>query len=119
MKKLSQITAIVLLVATLASCKQQQARMPVSRSSGTFMKESVERNKKLIAGEESKIESVIKKDAKSNYIATAKGYWYKYDIKSTSNDSITPKKGKHWSLQSPHHFAPQAHTLRFPECLRA
>ena len=60
MKNLSKIIALVLLLATLASCKQQQARMPVSRSSGTFMKESVIRNKKLVASEEAKIDSIIK-----------------------------------------------------------
>lgn len=88
---------LILGVATgtmlVTGCTQQQARKPISHSSGTFMKESVERNKKLIAGEEAKIESVIKKDTKSKYIATPKGYWYKYDLKSSSTDSITPKKG--------------------------
>lgn len=77
----------------LSSCNNQQARKPISYSSGSFMKESVARNKKLIAGEESKIDSVIRKDTASKYIATPKGYWYKYDIKSTSADSIRPKKG--------------------------
>lgn len=77
----------------VSSCNNQQARKPISYSSGSFMKESVARNKKLIAGEESKIDSLIKKDTASKYIATAKGYWYKYEIKSTSKDSITPKKG--------------------------
>ena len=80
-------------VALLSSCNNQQARKPVSYSSGSFMKESVARNKKLIAGEESKIDSLIKRDTASKYIATPKGYWYKYEIKSTSSDSIRPKKG--------------------------
>jgi len=77
----------------LSSCNNQQARKPISYSSGSFMKESVARNKKLIAGEESKIDSLIKRDTASKYIATPKGYWYKYEIKSTSSDSIRPKKG--------------------------
>ena len=37
----------------LASCsQQQQARKPISHTSGTFIKESIERNKILIADEE-------------------------------------------------------------------
>ena len=92
MKKLSQITAIVLLLATLASCKQQQARMPVSRSSGTFMKESVIRNKKLVASEEAKIDSIIKSNPKIKYYASKKGYWYSYDIRN-EKDTLRPKKG--------------------------
>lgn len=73
------------------SCSKQQARKPVSQTSGTFMKESIERNKKLIAEEEQLIESIISKDT-LEYIASSKGYWYKYDIK-TENDTIFPKRG--------------------------
>ena len=56
MKNLTKIMVLFVVYVTFLSCKQQQARMPVSRSSGTFMKESAERNKKLIAGEEGKID---------------------------------------------------------------
>ncbi|MGL2966971.1 gliding motility-associated peptidyl-prolyl isomerase GldI [Flavobacterium sp. XGLA_31] len=80
------------LFVTLISCKQQQARMPISRSSGTFMKESVARNKKLIAGEEGKIDSIIKSNPKIQYIASKKGYWYHYDVKN-DKDTLRPKKG--------------------------
>ena len=75
-----------------ANCSQQQAREPISQSSGTFMKESVERNKKLIAGEEGKIDSIIKSNPAIKYIASDKGYWYKYDAKVT-NDTLRPRKG--------------------------
>ncbi len=40
----------ILLVATtifIASCSEKQARKPISQNSGTFMKESIDRNKKL------------------------------------------------------------------------
>lgn len=93
MKLFKLIFSVIAGTILVTGCTQQQARKPLSYSSGTFMKESVERNKKLIAGEEAKIDLVIKKDANSDYIASAKGYWYKYDLKSTSKDSITPKKG--------------------------
>jgi gliding motility-associated peptidyl-prolyl isomerase len=83
---------LFLVFMTFLSCKQQQARMPVSRSSGTFMKESAARNKKLIAGEEGKIDSIIKSDPKVQYIASKKGYWYRYDIKN-ERDTLRPKKG--------------------------
>lgn len=45
------------------SCsKQQQPRKPISHSSGTFIKESIERNKILVASEEKTIDSIIKND---------------------------------------------------------
>ena len=64
MQKLLKTMSLFVLFITLQSCKQQQARMPISRSSGTFMKESVERNKKIIAGEERIIDSIIKSNPK-------------------------------------------------------
>lgn len=75
-----------------ACCTQQEARKPVSHTSGTFIKESIERNKKLINSEETIIKNIIKKDTANNYIASPKGYWYYYDIKSDT-ETQTPKKG--------------------------
>lgn len=82
-------TASILMV----HCSQQQARRPISQTSNTFMKESVARNKVLIKGEEGKIDSVIKNNPQNQYIASKKGYWYFYETKSTSNDTLKPKKG--------------------------
>ncbi len=77
-----------------ASCsqQQQQARKPVSYSSGSFLRESVERNKKLIAGEEGKIDSIIKSDPENKYFASTKGYWYYYHTRN-EKDTATPQKG--------------------------
>ncbi|MXN92942.1 gliding motility-associated peptidyl-prolyl isomerase GldI [Flavobacterium sp. Sd200] len=76
----------------IAGCSQQQARRPLSQSSGTFMRESVKRNKKLIANEEQQIDSVIKNNPNAKYIASSKGYWYRYDVEVTT-DTVTPKRG--------------------------
>ena len=93
MKNLSKIVLLIVVFTTFLSCKQQQqARMSISRSSGTFMKESAARNKKLIAGEEGKIDSIIKSNPKIQYLASKKGYWYHYQIKN-ENDTLRPKKG--------------------------
>lgn len=91
--KINKIIALVLLICiTFVSCKQQQARMPVSRSSGTFMKESIVRNKKLIAGEEAQIDSIIKSNPEKKYFASKKGYWFYYEIRN-EKDTLRPKKG--------------------------
>jgi gliding motility-associated peptidyl-prolyl isomerase len=93
MKNSSKIVLLLLIFGTILSCKQtQQERMPISRSSGTFMKESMERNKKLNAGEEGKIDSIIKSNPKIQYIASKKGYWYHYEIKNEL-ETLRPKKG--------------------------
>ncbi|HEX8562231.1 MAG TPA: gliding motility-associated peptidyl-prolyl isomerase GldI [Flavobacterium sp.] len=89
--KLLKIILFCLLFSAIG-CSQQQARKPVTHSSGTFMKESVERNKKLIAGEEEKIDSIISSDSTKKFIGSKKGYWYAYERRNTQ-DTITPKKG--------------------------
>ena len=93
MKYFKIITLILVLAMLPIGCSQQQARKPISESSGTFMKESVERNKKLVAGEEGKIDSIIKSNPAMKYIASNKGYWYRYDVKNTSSDTLRPRKG--------------------------
>jgi gliding motility-associated peptidyl-prolyl isomerase len=90
----SKIVLIAFFATVLfSSCKQhQEARRPVSQSSGSFMKQSIARNKKLIAGEEDQIDSVIKSNPAKKYIASKKGYWYYYESRNLT-DSLTPKKG--------------------------
>lgn len=87
-----KISFLILSLLALVSCKQQQARMPVSRSSGEFMNESVERNKKLVKSEEAQIDSIIKSNPKIQYLASQKGYWYHYEVKNET-DTLRPKKG--------------------------
>lgn len=83
----------LLFAVLLAGCKQHEdIRMPVSRASGTFMKKSADRNKKLVANEEQVIKKLIKSNPKVKYYATKKGYWFYYDEKSTT-ETATPKKG--------------------------
>jgi len=84
-----------LLAAVLfSSCsqQQQQARKPISQTSGEFIKSSANRNIKLIAGEEALIASVIKQNPNRKYFASKKGYWYYYETENTK-DTLTPKRG--------------------------
>ncbi|MDG2431685.1 gliding motility-associated peptidyl-prolyl isomerase GldI [Flavobacterium sp.] len=91
--KLIHIALPILLVTLFASCKQpQEARRPISQTSGSFMKKSVARNKKLVASEEDQIKAVIKKNPTENYIASTKGYWYTY-ITKNDVDTLNPEKG--------------------------
>jgi gliding motility-associated peptidyl-prolyl isomerase len=84
---------LLITIVFITSCSQQQgARRPISQSSGTFMKESVERNKKLVAGEEGQIAAIIKNSPNKKFIASKKGYWYSY-INQNTKDTLTPKKG--------------------------
>jgi gliding motility-associated peptidyl-prolyl isomerase len=92
MKTNKSLIGLLLICLTIFSCKQPVARMPITRMSGTFMKESIERNKKLIAGEEAKIDSIIRSNPNKKFIASKKGYWFSYEIKN-DKDTLRPKKG--------------------------
>ena len=83
----------LLFAVLLVSCKQHEdARRPISSASGTFMKKSVDRNKKLIADEENAIKKIIRSNPKVKYYATRKGYWLSYDERNL-NETQTPRKG--------------------------
>lgn len=93
MKYVKTILFVFLAAVLVSGCKQsQEARRPVSQASGTFMKKSAERNKKLIATEEGQIDSLIKSNPKVKYMASSKGYWYTYLVQNPT-DTLTPKKG--------------------------
>lgn len=87
------VVAVMLSLAFFSSCQSnQEARKPISHASGTFMKQSVDRNKKLIAGEEAEIARVIRQNKKIKFIASSKGFWYSYATINVQ-DTLTPKKG--------------------------
>jgi gliding motility-associated peptidyl-prolyl isomerase len=93
MRFLKNIPAVLAISLLMACCaKHQQPREPISHSQGTFMRESVARNKKLIAGEEGKIDSIIKSEPQRKYFASKKGYWYAYDVRN-EKDTLRPRKG--------------------------
>ncbi|NAS29846.1 gliding motility-associated peptidyl-prolyl isomerase GldI [Flavobacteriaceae bacterium R38] len=73
----------VLLI--LISCREPQARRPVSVKTGTtFIQESIDRNKQLLAFEEEQIRTIIERDTVHTYISSPNGYSYYYNIKNES-----------------------------------
>ena len=93
MNSIKNSLLVVLSACFLWSCEQnQEARRPLSQASGSFMKKSIERNKKLVASEEDRIQAVIKKTAGIEFLASKKGYWYHFS-KRNMQDTLTPKKG--------------------------
>ena len=74
---------LILACATLlfVSCKSPEARRPESISSGSFIQESVERNKELYAKEQMSIESIMKQNSEHEYMASQSGFWYFYNTK--------------------------------------
>lgn len=87
MKKL-----IILLILIFTSCKNPEARKPVSVKTGSFIDTSVSLNKKINSEQQKQIQHIIKSNPESEFIASQNGFWYYYNIK-VDNDSIIPKFG--------------------------
>lgn len=88
----SILLLFVVGILLVTGCKENEARRPVSRSGGTFIKESIVRNKKLVGNEEKIIDSIIKSTPEIKYYSSAKGFWYYYETRN-ERDTLTPKKG--------------------------
>ncbi|TPN85306.1 gliding motility-associated peptidyl-prolyl isomerase GldI [Aquimarina algicola] len=82
----------ILLTLLFVSCKPQEARRPLSISSGSFISESIDRNKKLASKEEALIQKIIEEDTAHQYITSETGFWYFYTLKD-SISTTTPKFG--------------------------
>lgn len=76
---------IIISAIVVASCAEPLARKPVSQSSGSYINESVARNKEMIAAQEKFIQNMIAADSLNSYEASANGFWYTYVVKDTLN----------------------------------
>jgi len=83
---------MLILIALVFSCKTPEARKPVSVKTGSFIDESVERNKKLNAKEQASIENLLNKQ-KKDYLASESGFWYYYNTKIEIDTLVTPDFG--------------------------
>lgn len=85
---LNKLIYILLCSALITSCKSPEARKPIQSQSGTFIKESAERNKKLYEEEKDYIEKIIAKDSTRNYITSESGFWYFYNKRDTTSSDM-------------------------------
>lgn len=86
------LLVISILVLGFTSCKSPEARKPISQKTGSFIKISAERNKKLYTEETKVIKNIIKKDTSRTYFASESGFWYYYNTK-VEQDTIQPSFG--------------------------
>lgn len=82
----------VLGIVLMWSCKSPEARRPVTHESGSYINESIERNRKIVADEEAYIQQIIEEDTSNQYISSPHGFWYYYNEKDTTV-APTPKFG--------------------------
>lgn len=85
---------LILFVFCLFSCggNQPTPRKPITYNTGSYLKESAEKNRKLVKTEEKIILELIEKDTSGVYRNSADGFWYSYQ-KDVVDTDIYPKKG--------------------------
>ncbi|WP_298505899.1 gliding motility-associated peptidyl-prolyl isomerase GldI [uncultured Maribacter sp.] len=81
MKKIT----LILLGLLLFNCKGPEPRRAIKQSSGSIIKESVARNKRLLQEEEKLFQEIIAKDTTNTYLHSDTGSWYFYNVKDTTN----------------------------------
>jgi gliding motility-associated peptidyl-prolyl isomerase len=89
MNKLFFLTLILVAIG----CKSPEARRPISVKTGSFIDASVERNKKLNAKEQLRIEKIIQQQKDKHFIASANGFWYYYQTKIEADSILPPQFG--------------------------
>lgn len=82
--------SILLLILLCFSCKEPQARKPVSIRSGASLSQSIERTKVYLEKEQVQIKNYIKQDSLHTYINSNSGFWYTWINKNSNN--VTPAK---------------------------
>ena len=89
---MKNLVIILILGLTFISCKSPEARQPVSVKTGSFINYSVELNKNINRKQHERIQQIIENNPDKEYISSANGFWYYYDVK-IETDSITAKFG--------------------------
>lgn len=89
---LRNLILVCLTALFVVSCKSPEARRPVTSTSGSFIKKSAERNKKIYDNEQQVIEAIIAADINNDYLASELGFWYYYNVKD-SLSTQTPQVG--------------------------
>ena len=83
---------LFMLIALVFACKSPEARQPILKKSGSFMKESAERNIELNKAESERIMQVLSSLPDSTYQSSESGFWYRY-LDKVEQDTIQPEFG--------------------------
>lgn len=83
---------IILVLIVFTSCSNQEARKPIVRKTGSFINESIERNKLLNTAENSILLKKMQMDSIHEYVNSSNGFWYYYENK-IDEEGYLPQRG--------------------------
>ncbi len=77
-----KIKILIFVCVFCLGCSKVAPRKPIKpKPSTTILKETIKESKRLNKVEDEKILDLIKKDSTTNYLVSAKGFWYTYVTK--------------------------------------
>lgn len=79
---MKQLTALLSLLTLAVSCQEPEPRWPVEAKSGSFLKLSAERNRRLLEQEEALMAMLIGRDSAHSYLESASGSYYYYEVQA-------------------------------------
>lgn len=85
-----RLFSVLCVLLMLSSCGQPQPRRPIQQKTGKYFGANLERNKELLAKEQSLIQAIIEKDSLHHYEATDSGSWFYY-VKKNDSSTYMPK----------------------------
>ncbi len=85
---------IFFILIGFLSCKSPEARRPIQNNSGSYITNSVEKNKAIIEQQETLIVSLLEANKEQSYLFSDTGFWYYYNTKD-SLQTIKPAIGDH------------------------
>lgn len=92
MKRYNTFFISLALILVIGCADREEARWPVSRASGSFLKQSIEMNKEIVADEEEIFDSIMRANADRDYFLSRKGYWFTY-LKKSETENYRPAVG--------------------------
>lgn len=82
---MSKAPYIVAILVLAICCKEPEPRWPVEAKSGSFLKLSAERNRRLLEQEEALMAQLIARDSAHTYLESATGTRYYYETKAQTD----------------------------------
>ncbi len=82
--------SFLILLVGLISCQGPNPRKPVKVNTGSSFKASIERTRALLKEEEKMIQEIIAIDSVHDYLQSATGSWYYYNVKNEVSTNLEP-----------------------------
>jgi gliding motility-associated peptidyl-prolyl isomerase len=89
---MKKVFSLILLMFVVTSCQEPQPRRPLEVRSGSFLKASAERNKRLLEQETALMQELAQKDSLRTYQSSASGFLYAYE-KRVPGDGVLAAAG--------------------------